>query len=664
MHEIPIIADLLIIFGLAIPVIFLCHRLNIPSLVGLLITGIMIGPNALVVIESQAQVEVLAEIGIILLLFVIGLEFSLEKLSRIKTVVLAGGSIQVLSAIGLGTVLAYSLGVVGPQAIFAGFLIALSSTAIVLKMMQDRGEIDTPEGQNMLGILIYQDVAIVPLMLLTPFLAGAGEKLMRELGVLVASAGFMILLVIVLARYVIPPVLHWITSTRQRDLFLLSIVFMGLAICWISFRLGLSLSLGAFLAGLVISESEYSHEAIAHVIPFRDVFTSLFFVSMGILLDPGIFLEMPLVILGLTIAVMGIGTLTAGLAILLLGYPLGVVTSVAVGLNQVGEFSLILSKVGLDYELITLGNYQLFLAVAVLSMMITPFEYRIVSRWTKKMPDVDLYSWLGWGSPVPVDRTASVSEPNDHLIVVGYGPTGRHLVQALETYDVPYVISEMNPTTVHAQQNEGRPIYYGDAGQEAVLERLGVHRARALVVTMSDPAAARQIVQRARSMNPDLHIVSRTRYIDEMKPLYELGADEVVPEELETSLAIFVRVLRKYMVPDEEIRGTVQGLRSDYYEELVVPDSGQDGIAGNSSALSSFNTSRIEVPEGEQISGETLADLDLRNEFDVTVVAVERGEETTLSPASDFRPRSGDVLVVMGEPEHVRKFRDFLGNDG
>ncbi len=570
MHEIPIIADLMIIFGLAIPVIYLCHRLNVPSLVGLLMTGIMIGPNALIVIESQEEVEVLAEIGIILLLFVIGLEFSLEKLSRIKRVVLLGGTLQVVSAMGLGAGLGWSLGLSPAEAVFVGFLVALSSTAIVLKMIQERGEMNTPEGQNMLGILIYQDVAIVPLMLVTPFLAGGGERLLTDLGLMVLGGVFMVLLVVVLARYVVPPLLHWVTSTRQRDLFLLSIVFMGLAICWVSFRLGLSLSLGAFLAGLVISESEYSHEAIAHVIPFRDVFTSLFFVSMGILLDPSIFWETPLLILGLTLAVMGIGTLTAGAAVLVLGYPIGVVLAVAIGLNQVGEFSLILSRVGLDYGLLSLENYQLFLAVAVLSMMLTPFEYRFAAKWAKRLPDVGLYTGFRSSETVRAEERVSRSEPTDHLIIVGFGPTGRHLVEACEKNEVPYVIAEMNPSTVHAQRERERRIYYGDAGQEAVLERLGIQEARVLAITMSDPTSTRRIVRQARSMNPDVHIIARTRFIGEMEPLYDLGADEVVPEELETSLEVFVRVLSQYALPETDVQSTVEELRQQHYRKFVT----------------------------------------------------------------------------------------------
>ncbi len=659
MHEIPIIADLLIIFGLAIPVIYLCHRFNVPSLVGLLITGIMIGPNALVVIESQEQVDVLAEIGIILLLFVIGLEFSLKKLSEIKKVVLLGGTIQVVSSVGLGAGWAWLLGLPPAESVFVGFLVALSSTAIVLRMMQERGEMNTPEGQNMLGILIYQDVAIVPLMLLTPFLAGAGERLVGELGFLLAGAGLMVVLVVVLARYVVPHLLYWITSTRQRELFLISIVFMGLAICWVSFRLGLSLSLGAFLAGLVISESEYSHEAIAHVIPFRDVFTSLFFVSVGILLNPLIFLESPLLILGLTGAAMGIGTLTAGLAILVLGYPLGVVLSVAVGLNQVGEFSLILSKVGLSYGVISPGNYQLFLAVAVLSMMITPFEYRLVSRWANRLPGLSLYSGFGRdqnasdrGGVIDTGRT-------DHLVIVGYGPTGQHLVQACEQYDLPYVISELNPSTVHSERAKGRPIYYGDAGQEAVLESLGIPEARVLAITMSDPTSSRRIVQVARRMNPDLHIISRTRFIGEMEALYEQGANEVVPEELETALEVFVRVLSKYMVPEKDIKSTVVELRNQHYRDLIA-ESPAELDAGGAPGLSPLNTVRVKVSGDAQIQQKTLRDLDLRNRFEVTVLAIERAGDVLLSPGSDSSIQVGDVLVVLGEPENVDRFRKAL----
>ena len=654
MHTIPILTDLLIIFGLAIPVIYLCHRLHIPTLVGLLITGIMIGPDALVVIESQHEVEVLAEIGIILLLFDIGLEFSLKQISRMKTVVLVGGTIQVLSATGLGLLGArFFAGLPWNQSIFMGFLVALSSTAIVLKMLQERGEIKSVEGQNMLGILIYQDVAIVPLMLLTPYLAGTQGKIVSELGWLLGASLVTIILVVVLARYIVPPALYAIAITRQRELFLLSIVFIGLLVCWFTAQMGLSLSLGAFLAGLIISESEYSHEAISHIIPFRDVFTSLFFVSMGILLNPTVLWAEPFLILLLTAGALVIGTVTAGTAMVVMGASLKTAFAVAIALNQVGEFSLILSRVGLDAGLMTENQYQLFLSVAVLSMMLTPFEYRLASQWLSDLSNQNLYQWITGESEIESPEAFDSSELEDHVIVVGFGPTGQHVVEACEESDIPYIISELNPNTVRTQQERGRPMIFGDAGEQPVLERLGITQARVLVITISNPSASRQIIKRARMINPDLHIISRSRFLGEVSSLRDLGADEVIPEELETSLEMFVRVLRRYFVSRDEIHHILQNLRRKYQEDENLSSSEQPPV------LSSLNFSRLAVSEfRSEWIGKTLRELRLRNRFGVTVVAIERSNRPQLSPEPDFELTAEDILVVVGEPEALQRLRE------
>jgi CPA2 family monovalent cation:H+ antiporter-2 len=660
LHEIPILTDLLIIFGLAIPVIYTCHKLHIPSLVGLLITGIMIGPNALVVIESQHEVEILAEIGIILLLFVIGLEFSLEELSRIQNVVLLGGTIQVLGAIGITSAIAIYVGFPVNQAVFLGFLVALSSTAIVLKMMQDRGEFNTQQGQNMLGILIYQDVAIVPLILLTPFLAGTGQSLLQEFSLLFVAGVATALLVVVLARYVVPHLLHGIASTRQRDLFLISVVFLVMLICWFTAKIGLSLSLGAFLAGLIISESEYSHEAIAHVVPFRDVFTSLFFVSMGILLNPFVFVDHPGIILILTAIGMGIGTLTAGLAILVLGYPLSVAFAVSVGLNQIGEFSLILSKVGLEYNLLSPENYQLFLAVAVLSMMLTPFEYRLVTRIMPHIPKISLYDWFS-SEGGTTDHEVESETLSDHIIVVGYGPTGQTVVEAAERADLPNVIVELNPNTVHELKKRDRPVLYGDAGQEAVLNHLNVQSARALVVTIGDPAAEKRIVRLARSMNPDLYILARTRFISEVDQLKELGADEIISEELETSLNLFENILRKYLVTEEEIERISESIRknSPYHD----PGDTESTTRGESPTLSALNVVQYEIGADSPLINSTLNESGFRETWQITVGAIQRDGSIIHSPDPSESFREGDVLVLLGKPDDIRQFREKHGDE-
>jgi monovalent cation:H+ antiporter-2, CPA2 family len=566
--EIPLLTDVVIIFSLSIAVIFIFQRVYIPAVVGFFLTGILVGPHGLRLVSAVHEVEVLAEIGVILLLFTIGLEFSLADLLRVRRLVLVGGSLQVtltgLVVFGLARQFNLTVG----EAIFVGFLVALSSTAIVLKLLQERGEIDSPQGRTTLAILIFQDIIIVPMVLFTPLLAGSVERVGLALVWLVVKGVGVIVAVSLSAKYVVPYALHQIARTRSRELFLLSILTMGSAVAWITSSIGLSLALGAFLAGLIISESEYSHQAFSNVLPFRDVFTSFFFVSIGMLLDVRFLFDQPGLIVLLTLSVLIIKTLAASLAATLLGLPLRTTILVGLGLSQVGEFSFILSNAGLEFGLLAGERYQLFLAVSILTMALAPFIIALAPRVADRIVKLPFpqplqqgfYPTLGMTRTVPKDNLA------DHVIIIGFGLNGRNVAHATQLAGVPHVIIELNPETVRQERSRGEPIYYGDAVQEAVLEHAGIKEARAIVIVISDPTATRRITAIARKLRPEIYIIARTRYLHELKPLYDLGADEVIPEEFETSVEIFARVLRKYRIPGDEIEQLVATMRADGYK--------------------------------------------------------------------------------------------------
>ncbi len=375
--EIKLLQDIAIIFGLAIIVLQVCHKIKLPAIIGFLVTGALVGPYGLHLVKSVHEVELLAEIGVVLLLFTIGLEFSLKELFRLKRQVLIGGSLQVFLTISATAIIfAFGFNLPVNRSIFIGFLMALSSTAIVLRLYQERAELDSPHGENILAILIFQDVIVVLLMLLTPFLAGAGGEgfaMGKSLLVLLGKAIFIFGVVLLAARYLVPQALFLAARTRSRELFLLSIVAICLFTAWITSLVGLSLGLGAFLAGLVISESEYGTAALGNMTPFRDIFMSFFFVSIGMLLDVRVILAHPGIIGLLTV---GIVFMKFGLVLLiaiLLGVSLRSALLTAFALAQVGEFSFVLSKFGLEHNFLVGQRYQFFLAVAVITMAITPF---------------------------------------------------------------------------------------------------------------------------------------------------------------------------------------------------------------------------------------------------------------------------------------------------
>jgi len=649
--EIPLLNDIVIIFGLAIAVLFICHRLRVPAVVGFLLTGIFVGPYGFGLVNAVHEVELLAEIGIVLLLFTIGIEFSLKKLLQIRKSVLVGGSLQVLLTFLATLFIARRFGQAFGEAVFIGFLVALSSTAIVLKLIQERAEVDSPHGRTILGILIFQDIIIVPMILLTPLLAGATGNLGESVLVLLAKGIGIILLVMVSTKWIVPQVLYQIARTRNQEVFLLSVVVICLGVAWLTSKAGLSLALGAFLAGLIISESEYSHQALGNILPFRDVFTSFFFVSIGMLLDVGFLFQQPGTIALIALGILALKSIIACFATVLLGFPLRTSILVGLALSQVGEFSFILSKTGVEHGLLVGNIYQMFLSFSILSMAATPFIIALAPRAADIILRLPLPKRLISGFyPVPEIK---VKSKKDHLIIIGFGVNGRNVARAARLSGIPYAIIEMNPETVRNEQAQGEPIYYGDSTQEVVLQHANIKDARIVVTAINDPAATRRITEIIRRLNPKVHLIVRTRYFQEMKPLYKLGANEVIPEEFETSVEIFTRVLTKYLIPRDEIEALVAEIRSDGYEMFRSLLKESSSFSDLDLQLPDVEISTLRVVESSPLVGKSLAEIELRKKYGVTVLAIRRNSQILSNPNVNMPFCANDVLFVLGPPDRV-----------
>ena len=649
--EIQLLKDIVIIVGLSIFVIYICHKIRVPAIVGFLFTGILAGPHGLGLVKAVHEVEILAEIGVVLLLFTIGIEFSLRNLLQIRRSILIGGSLQVLLTILVTFVIARQVGQPFGQSVFIGFLISLSSTAIVLKLMQERAEVDSPHGRTALAVLIFQDVIIVPMILVTPLLAGATGSLDESLFGLVAKGIGIILLVMLSAKWIVPQFLYQVARTRSRELFLFSIVVVCLAVAWLTSSAGLSLALGAFLAGLIISESEYSHQAFGNILPFRDLFISFFFVSIGMLLDLGFLFEQPMFIALITLGVLALKTIIAGSVTVLLGFPLRTTILVGFALSQVGEFSFILSKTGVEHHLLGENIFQLFLAVSVLTMAATPFVVALAPGMADFILRLPLPARLKSGFYPQTQR--KVAAKKDHLIIVGFGVNGRNVARVARAAGIPYVVIEMNPDTVRSEQAKGEPIHYGDATQEAVLGHAHIKSAMVMIVAIADPAAARRITEISRRLNPEAHLIVRTRYLQEMKPLYELGATEVIPEEFETSVEIFARVLTKYLVPRDEIEKLVAEVRSDGYQMFRSLSKESVSFSGLKLQLPDVQVCVIRVDEASPLAGKSLAQIELRKKHEVAVLAIRRDSRILTSPDGEMLLAANDVLFVLGPPEKI-----------
>ncbi len=656
--EIPLLSDIVVIFGLAMLVILLFMRLKLPTIIGYLLTGAIAGPYGLSLVGASVAVEVLSEIGVILLLFVIGMEFSLRSLMAIKKAVFIGGAIQVFLTIAATTLLTYLFGFEWNIAVFFGFLFALSSTAIVLKLLQESGQVNTISGRTTLAILIFQDIIIVPFVLFTPMLAGESDNVWLSLVYLALKGGLVIVLTILSAKYLIPQLLFRVAKTRNEELFLLSIIVTCFAVAYATSLLGLSLGLGAFLAGLIISESEYSHHATGKVLPFREIFLSFFFVSVGMLFDVSFLFEHLITIVLLVLLTFVVKFIVATIAVKSIGSSFKEAFIVGLSLFQVGEFSLLLAKEGLRFELLDNITYQYFLAISILTMTITPFILKKREDLACRMLNIPVPTKIkqrfGDKEEVPMGEIDN-DELKDHLVIIGYGLNGRNLSKAAKSANIPYAIIEMNPETVREEAAKGEPIVFGDAANPSVLEHVNIHKARVIVIAISNNEATKGIVIEIRHHNHNAFLIVRTRYVNEIESIRQLGADEVIPEEFETSIEIFTRVLGKYLVPKRDVETFTADVRSKNYEMFrMFPGENGGGITLDVPEIN-FISLKIEKDSGTYI-GKPIKETNLRENARVNIVAIKRGEKTKTEITGDTKIKLGDIIYLVGKPDALAAF--------
>jgi CPA2 family monovalent cation:H+ antiporter-2 len=648
----PFLPELVALFAVSVAVIYVCHRIKLVPIAGFLIAGVLIGPWGLGLVYEPDLVNALAEIGVILLLFTIGMEFSLEQLSRIARAIFLGGTIQVLLTtlvvVSLLSILGTGLG----EGIFTGFLVSLSSTAIVISLLSQRGEIDTPAGRLSLAFLIFQDLAVVAMVLVVPFLSGTW-KTSGEILFALGKAVVLIGVTVFLARRVVPWILEHVAQTRSQELFLLTVVAICFGVTTLTSLADVSLSLGAFLAGLVVSESRYKEHALSEMFPLRTIFTAVFFVSVGMLLDFRILLAEPWLVAGVAVAIIVLKFGASAGSVLILGYPRRIAVIVGLALAQVGEFSFVLERAGSAVGLSPAGlgeaGEQTFLAVTVLLMLATPLLFQ---------SGLHLGSAMATATPDRLSRSGTVSDLRkpvalaDHVVIVGYGAAGRHLVHLLREAKIDYVVVEINPSAVREMRREGIHAIYGDAGKTHIQKLAGVEHAKALVVVINDEAMIPRIIPLGNLLNPTLQTIARIRYVADMDHLHSLGADIIVAEEMETTARIVAHVLGAYMTAPEEVDRLVRLLREDDYR--IVRGSIQEAHLMVLQGLdeNGLHTRAVGVRQGSPAVGKTLMDLDMRKKHGLTVIAVRRQGTTKGNPAGDFMLQAGDRLIIIGTPEN------------
>ena len=637
--------ELVIVLTATIAIVFVFQKLRLPNIVGFLLTGVIIGPHGFQLIQSVDQVETLAEIGVVLLLFTIGLEFSLETILSVQRRVVWAGFLQVVLTTLVVLAVARLLGASVEVGLFYGFLVSLSSTAIVLRIYHDRGEINSLQGRLASGLLLFQDLCVVPMMLLLPVLAGSGQDSIFFIVWVLAKSLITLVAIVWTARKLLPQLLHQVALLRNREIFVLFVVLVCFGAAWLTSETGLSLALGALVAGLVISESELSHQIVADILPLRDCFSGIFFISIGMLLNLGLLSQDFRITLFELLLMIGIKSLVLFAVFwwLYRSIRLGVV--LGLGLAQIGEFSFVLAKAGINFKLLSPADGQIFLAASILSMMATPFLIQWAHTWAFGFEG--LFKDIGFNRSTG-DGANETASATGHVIVVGYGLNGQNLARVLKEVSIPYRVLEMDPDLVRSAKAGGEPISFGDGTRPELLQQVGIDKARVLVVAISDPATTARLVSQARRLRTDLYIIVRTRYVAEIDHLYRLGANQVIPEEFETSVEIFARVLQEYHIPRNVISLQVDLIRREHYGTLRGIRLQGKRLDALSQFLVGTTSDIFSIVEASPAVGKSLEEINLPLRSGVSVIAVVRDGKSYPNVGNDFKLAVGDMLVLLG----------------
>jgi len=648
-----IAADIAIIVVAGLVGGVIAQRLRQPLILGYILAGVIVGPytGGVTVVEVH-DIELLAEIGVALLLFALGLEFSLKELRPVARVALIGTPIQIGLSMALGYGVGQWLGMSWIHALWLGGLIALSSTMVVLKSLSNQGRMGTLSSRVMIGMLIVQDLAVVPLMIILPQLNDP-EAGLPLLGWAALRAALFLLVMVLVGTRLLPWLMRRIAAWNSRELFLIAITAIGLGVGYATYLSGLSFALGAFVAGMVLSESDYGHQALSEIIPLRDLFGLLFFVSVGMLLDPAFLLNnLSVVLVVVVVVALGKGLIFAGIS-RIFGYRNVVPLAVGLGLFQAGEFSFVLARVGVSTNSIDANLYSLTLTVAIMTMLLTPLLsgltaplYALRQRWFKSEPV----------QTVNLPKTGL----HGHVVIAGGGRVGLYVAQVLQRMGLSFVIVELDFRRVEDAKAAGYSVIFGDATQSVVLEAAAVDEARLVLVTVPSVFTAQLVVDAVRLLNPSLHIVARAEGLNQMQTLHSHGVYEVVQPEFEAGLEMTRQALLHLNLPINEIHLYTDRVRQELYAPLYESHSEYTSLAQLQNVARLLDVNWVDLPGQSALVGCTLSECHIRRRTGASVVGVMRDGNFTPNPPPDHRFQAGDWLAVMGSGEQLGAFGELV----
>jgi CPA2 family monovalent cation:H+ antiporter-2 len=649
--ELTVLKDIVVIFALSTLVNLVFTKFRIPTIAGYLFTGIIAGPHLLSLVNNVPNIEMLAEIGVVFLLFTIGMEFSLTHLMKIRRIVFLGGFIQVTVTAGVFYIASRFFGISREGALLFGFLMALSSSALVLKLLQERSEVTSNYGRTVVGILIFQDLLLAPLLLLTDLLSESSVNVAREILILSVKVAGIIGLAYAGNKWLLPRLLGAIARTRNQELFMMSIFLICFAIALLSFELGMSLAFGAFLAGLMISESEYSHNIFGNFFTIKDVFSSFFFVSIGMLFDISFVTENWQLVVICFLLVMILKSIIAGGTGFILGHTLKGTILTGLALSQVGEFSFILARIGFDNALLPEFYYHLFLAVAVMTMSMTPFLFHFSPALVNTISKLPVPKIVRDGL-FPL-KEVEIPAFRNHLVIIGKDPSAMKLSLMARYNNIRHISIVFDPNLAREKMNDGDVVVYGDAINEPVLRKALVEHADVIVISIGNLVPSMAIIEKVRSLNKKAYVLVRSTTVMNVEQLYRVGADEVIPEKLEIAIDMMNRILTKRHMPNKEINRIITGIRNRSLGAFTEKD-----LVNRPSVFDEFqnmNISFLDVKNSSPADGKTLIEIDLRKRTGVTILALKRGSEVIEHPSADTVLRGGDIAYVIGDPEQVRE---------
>jgi monovalent cation:H+ antiporter-2, CPA2 family len=654
-EKLTLIVEMVTVLGAATTVGYLANRLKQPVLLGYLLGGMIVGPTGLKLISLDNNIETLSNIGVALLLFTLGIEFSIKELLKVRQIAFGGGSLQIILTILLGGGLAYWTGWVDtvPKAVFLGAVLSLSSTAVVLKSLVEGNEVQTSHGQIMLAILVVQDLGLGLMLAVLPVLTQPASAIGLALLGAVLKALLFIAGSIVAGIWLIPVLVRSLARTGSQELFSLGILALCLGIALITSAIGLSIEMGAFVAGLMISNVEYADNALDRVLPLRDVFATLFFASIGVLIDPGFLLANLGTLLGLvTVTLLGKAAIVTGI-VKLFGYPLKTALKVGIGINQIGEFSFVLAGVAVSEGLFTQQLYGLTVGTTAATLLITPFllkatPYLLV--WLERVPVFN--NLLQFDQPLQF--VGNEDNLTDHIVVVGFGRVGQTLVRMLYFQGHQILVIDNDEAALQTLRERGIPYLYGDAASPIVLEKANLRAAKSMAIALPDPISTRLTLNRALGLAPDLDITVRAHDKDEIEVLYQLGAQEVVQPEFEASLEMGAHMLLKLGDSAYAVTQVVNRYRSSRYRDILPERSEYWGAANLEAAIQGLERQWYEIDRSSALAGKSLAQSNIRRLSGATVMAIERDRQLLRYPAGETILAEGDRLLVVGNfAEHT-----------